>query len=109
MLFRSKLDFPLDWVAHCLLVFFLINFLLPAEQWALRAYWYFMLLVAFTGSALLRVFEELIGGNLGTVSLWTSLNHVSTTIPNEVSAAWINWIIFVVASHSPIWLAASLL
>jgi len=67
--------------------------LFGAEQWALRAYWYFMLLVAFTGSTLFRVGEDIIRNEFGTDTLWNTLQEISGTIPNEVSAAWINWII----------------
>ncbi|KAG7350665.1 protein of unknown function DUF221-domain containing protein [Nitzschia inconspicua] len=66
-----------------------------AERRAIRYYWFFMLVTAFTGTSLATVFYEGVVDSLdvgGTVK--GVLKSVANTVPTTVSAQWLSWIIF---------------
>lgn len=64
-----------------------------AEYYALQYYWWFMVVTAFSGSSLvtmvLNAFNE---GQLGSEATKV-LTTIAATIPTQISATWINWII----------------
>jgi len=66
-----------------------------AERSAVRYYWFFMLVTAFTGTSLATVISEALVEELnvgGTVK--GVLRNVGSTVPTTVSAQWLSWIIF---------------
>jgi hypothetical protein len=66
-----------------------------AEQRAIKYYWFFMLVTAFTGTSLATVVYEGVLASLdvgGTVK--GVLRSVANTVPTTVSAQWMSWIIF---------------
>lgn len=65
-----------------------------AEFLAIRYYWIFILVTAFTGSSMATMVTSGLysGLNLGD-SAQEVLRQVAKTIPTQVSATWLNWII----------------
>ena len=66
-----------------------------AEHRAIKYYWFFMLVTAFTGTSLATVVYEGLLASLdvgGTVK--GVLRSVANTVPTTVSAQWLSWIIF---------------
>jgi hypothetical protein len=65
-----------------------------AEFSAIRYYWFFMLLTAFFGTSLVTMVTR---GFYSGISLGSQaqeiLRSVASTIPTQVSATWLNWII----------------
>lgn len=68
--------------------------ILEAEFWAMKAFWWFMVVSAFSGTSLqtilLEGFDE--GIQVGN-EIEDVLSQIAKTIPSQVSATWINWII----------------
>jgi len=74
-----------------------------AEFWATKAFWWFMLVSAFSGTSLqtliLQGFNE--GIRIGN-ELESILRGIAAAIPSQISATWINWIIVKTAVTSPL-------
>jgi len=65
-----------------------------AEEWAMRAYWWFMVVTAFSGSSILTmVLDGIQEGRLDDSSVTTVLNKISSGLAKEVASTWMNWII----------------
>ncbi|KAG7355019.1 protein of unknown function DUF221-domain containing protein [Nitzschia inconspicua] len=63
------------------------------EDNALRFYWYFMLVTAFTGSTLATMLiDGLMSGNVGS-QFKTALTSIARTIPTSQAPVWMNWIV----------------
>jgi hypothetical protein len=66
-----------------------------AEKRAIRYYWFFMLVTAFTGTSLVTIVYE---GVLDSLDVGRTvkgvLRSVANTVPTTVSAQWLSWIIF---------------
>ncbi|KAG7359065.1 protein of unknown function DUF221-domain containing protein [Nitzschia inconspicua] len=63
------------------------------EDNALRFYWYFMLVTAFTGSTLATMLlDGLMTGNVGS-QFKTALTSIARTIPTSQAPVWMNWIV----------------
>jgi Calcium-dependent channel, 7TM region, putative phosphate len=66
-----------------------------AEKRAIRYYWFFMLVTAFTGTSLATVVYEGVVASLDVGgTLKDVLRSVASTVPTTVSAQWLSWIIF---------------
>jgi hypothetical protein len=66
-----------------------------AEKRAIRYYWFFMLVTAFTGTSLVTIVNEGILDNLDVGrTVKGGLRSVANTVPTTVSAQWLSWIIF---------------
>lgn len=65
-----------------------------AERYALLLYWYFMLVTAFTGTALANLFFTWINAErTAEESIRATLNAVAASIPNTLAPTFLNWII----------------
>jgi hypothetical protein len=66
-----------------------------AERRAIRYYWFFMLVTAFTGTSLATVIYEGLVENINVGgTLKGVLRSVGSTVPTTVSVQWLSWIIF---------------
>jgi len=66
-----------------------------AEFIALQYYWWFMLFTAFSGTSLTTMALNLINERGDTnATLTTLLLSIAATLPRQISATWLNWIIF---------------
>lgn len=67
---------------------------LDAEKWALSAYWWFMVVTAFSGSSILNMvlagFEQ---DGLDNSTVTNVMNEISSRLAREVASTWINWIL----------------
>lgn len=74
-----------------------------ADFLAIRYYWIFILVTAFTGSSMATMITSGLysGLNLGD-SAQEVLRQVAMTIPTQVSATWLNWIIVRFTSTIPV-------
>ena len=67
---------------------------LDAEKWALSAYWWFMVVTAFSGSSILNMVLAGIEEEwLDNSSVNKVMNEISSRLAREVASTWINWII----------------
>lgn len=64
-----------------------------AEFKALKYFWWFMVLTAFSGQLLANMALSAINEGFGS-QFQELLRTIAKTIPSQISVNWINWIIF---------------
>ena len=65
-----------------------------AERKAIRYYWFFILITAFAGNSLATMFTRGIYSERGLgAEARETLRFIASTIPTQLSATWLNWII----------------
>mmetsp|Transcript_1760 Transcript_1760/g.2442 ORF Transcript_1760/g.2442 Transcript_1760/m.2442 type:complete len:1420 (-) Transcript_1760:1101-5360(-) len=65
-----------------------------AEHYALKYYWWFMVVTAFSGSNLfLLTLNAINEKELSGTQITDVLGTIARTIPTQISATWLNWIV----------------
>jgi len=66
-----------------------------AEYIALQYYWFFMIMTAFSGTFIATTALNYLNSKRGDDTSFASvLRDIAGTLPTQVSATWLNWIIF---------------